>query len=216
MFSNHSRLIILAVAACLASPARAADDDFTAMFNGKDLKGWVIEGAKTSKDQEKKPIWTVEKGLLVASGKAYGWLRYDRPVKDFVFEVDYKLTQKGNSGVGVRCAKYNGKAETRPTASGYEIQLLDDAGKSATPKSSGSLYRYVAAKVNATLPTGKWNHIRVECRGPKILVTLNDKVIQDVDQSTIEEIKNKPLSGYISLQSHSNRVEFRNPRFKDL
>jgi hypothetical protein len=39
--------------------------------------------------------------------------------------------------------------------------------------------------------------------------------VQDVDQSTIEEIKNKPLSGYLSLQCHGSVVAFRNLKIVD-
>ena len=40
---------------------------------------------------------------------------------------------------------------------------------------------------------GEWNAIDIECRGPRIKITLNGQLVQDVDQSTVEEIKNKPL-----------------------
>jgi hypothetical protein len=58
--------------------------------------------------------------------------------------------------------------------------------------------------------------MEIECRGPKIRITLNGQTIQDVDQSTIAEIKNKPLSGYLCLQNHGKLIEFRNVRVKGL
>jgi hypothetical protein len=73
-----------------------------------------------------------------------------------------------------------------------------------------SLYRYVPPKKNASKAAGEWNAVVIECRGPKIRVTLNGEVVQDVDQSTIAAIRDKPLSGYFSLQCHGSPVEFRN------
>ena len=73
-----------------------------------------------------------------------------------------------------------------------------------------------APKVNATRPAGEWNSIDIECRGPKIHIVLNGQVIQDIDQSTIDEIKDKPLSGYFCLQSHTKQIEFRKVQLKEL
>ena len=56
----------------------------------------------------------------------------------------------------------------------------------------------------------------MECTGPRIRVTINGTRVQDVDQSTIAEIKDKPLQGYLSLQNHGGRIEFRNPQLKEL
>ncbi len=137
-------------------------------------------------------------------------------LKDFVVHVEYRLSKGCNSGFGIRTVKYNGKAATRPSFAGHEIQVLADSGKKPTPHSSGSLYRYVAPKVNATRPAGEWNSIDIECRGTKIHIVLNGQVIQDVDQTTIDEIKDKPLSGYFCLQSHTRKIEFRKVQLKEL
>ncbi len=210
-------LLCFAAGAVAPRPAAAADDGFIAMFNGKNLTGWVVEGASNSgKETDKKPIWSVRDGVIHCTGQGFGFLRYDKKVDDFLFEVEYRMSPRANSGIGIRGTKYAGSRDTRPSFASYEIQILDDAGKTPTPGSSGSLYRYVAAKVNATKPAGQWNQIRVECRGPRIKVTLNGQVIHDLDQTTVAEIKDKPLSGYVCLQSHSRAIEFRNPRMKAL
>ena len=210
---------LAAIAASLicSSLALAADDGFVDIFNGKDMKGWVVEGGKSSKkgDQDV-PIWSVKDGMLTATGAKYGFLRYDHVYKDFIAHVEYRMSKNCNSGFGIRTVKYTGKIETRPSRAAYEVQVLADAGKKPDTHSSGSLYLHIAPKVNATLPAGKWNTIEIECRGPKIRVVLNDQVVQDVDQSIIDEIKDKPLSGYFSLQSHSNKIEFRKVQIKEL
>jgi len=207
-------------AAALAAPAPPpADDGLVPIFNGTDLTGWVVEGAassKSKKDAKAEPIWSVRDGIIRCTGQGFGFIRYDKKVADFVFEVECRMGPRANSGIGIRGIKFTGPAKTRPSFAAYEIQLLDDAGKPATKGSTGSLYRYVAPTLNATKPAGQWNRIRIECRGPRIRVTLNAKTVQDLDQTTVPEIKDKPLSGYIMLQSHSRPVEFRNPRLKVL
>ena len=195
----------------------AAENDFTDLFNGKDLSGWVSEGQDTfQQGGEKRPIWTVNDGQIVCDGHGYGFLRYDKKqFSDFQIHVEYRMAKKCNSGLGIRTVKYTGETESRPSFAGYEIQILADAGTPPTPHSSGSLYRYVAPKVNATKAAGEWNVVDIECRGPKIRVTLNDRVIQDVDQSTVDSIKKKPLAGYFCLQNHGSRIEFKNLRVKE-
>jgi hypothetical protein len=206
------------VAALIATQplfARCAKDSAASIFNGKDLSGWVVEGTASYKDgQAAKPNWSVVDGKIRCAGKGFGFLRYDTKVSDFVLSLEYKMEKRCNSGVGIRGTKYTGRAETRPSFAGYELQILDDAGTPTTDHSSMSLYRYVAAKSNPVKPAGEWNKLEVECRGPKIRVTLNGAVVQNVDQSTVAAIKGKPLSGYISLQCHGKPIEFRNLRLK--
>lgn len=203
-------------------PSTASKDGWIEMFNGKDLTGWVVEGTKefaakdAKKEDPKTPVWTVKDGNINCAGNGFGFLRYDREVADFVYHVEFKMSKGCNSGIGIRHAKFTGKADTRPSFSGYEIQVLDDAGKKPNEHSTASLYRYVAATKSAVKPAGEWNTIEIECRGPKIKITLNDEVVQDVDQSKIDAIKDKPLKGYVSVQNHGKAVEFKNLRLKVL
>jgi 3-keto-disaccharide hydrolase len=128
------------------------------------------------------------------------------------------MTPKCNSGIGIRTIPFDPKKNpaTRPSYAAYEVQLLDDAGKPPNNKSSGSLYRYVAPSANPVKPAPEWNEIDIECVGPRIKITINGQKIIDVDQSKIDEIKNKPLKGYVCLQNHGGRIEFRNVRIREL
>ncbi len=206
------------------SATRAADksDDWIEMFNGKDFTGWVIDGPTEYKDKadgnKSKPLWVVENKMIRTAGVGLGFLRYERKFSDFVFHVEYRMVKGANSGIGVRTRVYDSKMSTatRPSFYSYEIQLLDDSDKKPGKHSTGSLYRYVAPTAMANKPAPEWNIIEVECVGTKIRVIMNDKEVLYVDQSTIEEIKNKPLSGYVCIQSHSKQVEFRNLKFKEI
>jgi hypothetical protein len=129
-----------------------------------------------------------------------------------------KSTPICNSGIGIRTTAYDPKKdpETRPSFYSYEIQLLDDAGKPADKHGSGSLYRYVAPKENAVKPAPEWNTVDVECVGPRIKITINGREVIDTDQSKIDEIKDKPLKGYICLQVHGGKLDFRNIRIREI
>ncbi len=214
-------LSIFAAVTYLALPGAGPSGESIELFNGKDLSGWVVEGPKDYKDKDGRllPMWTVQDGIITCAGKAFGFLRYEKQqFADFALHVEYRMAPNGNSGVGIRTISFDPKRsmQTRPSMACYEVQLLDDAGKPATKHSSGSLYRYVAPRVNPVKPSPEWNQVDIECRGPRILVRINDQTVQDVDQSTIQELKKKPLQGYICLQSHTYQVEFRNVRIREI
>jgi len=186
-------------------------------FDGKSLAGWVVEGARSYKDAGKDlPVWVVEDGMIRCRATAgFGFLRYDKKHGDFVLKFEYRFEKgkkAGNSGAGIRTVAFDPKrsTETRPSFAAYEIQLVDDAGKKPDRHSTGSLYRYVAPTENAAKAAPEWNEMEVECVGPRIKITLNGKKILDVDQTKLSAIKNKPLEGFISLQCHGSRVDFRN------
>ena len=207
-----------AVPVSIAAVDAAVDENgFIQLFNGTNLDGWVVEGTKSFRDGDvEKPIWTVEDGLIHCAGKGFGFLRYDKEFCDFEYRLQFRMTPKCNSGVGIRHVRFTGPSNSRPSRSGYEIQLLDDDGKDPSNKSTGSLYRFVAPKSIPLKPLGEWNEIAIECRGPRIKITLNGELVQDVDQSTVPAIKDKPLCGYVSVQNHGGKVAFRNIRLKEL
>jgi hypothetical protein len=204
------RSLALALLVLFTSPALGDD---LALFDGKSLDGWVAEGVSTyEKDGKTLPVWTVSEGHLLCMGKGFGFLRYDKKeFADFALHVEFKMAPKCNSGLGVRTTRFDPAKSrpTRPSYYSYEIQLIDDAGKAPDVHSSGSLYRYVAPSESALKPAGEWNTIDVTCEGPKIRIVLNGKKVVDVDQSTIETIKNKPTKGYVCLQNHGGTIAFR-------
>ncbi len=207
-----------------------AADESLQLFNGKNLDGWVPEGVSEFDDQGKmSPVWVANDGMIsckVNNRKSFGFLRYDKKqFSDFFFSLEYRLSEKDmpkqsacNSGIGIRTVIYDPKQSqtTRPSIAGYEIQLLDDGSKKPDKHSTGSLYRYVAPSVNAVKPAPEWNKMVIECKGTQISIILNGKKIIDVDQSSIEEIKKKPLLGYLCLQNHGGKVDFRNLQVKEL
>jgi hypothetical protein len=209
----------------LAAPAKAvtlaAADEGERLFASGDLTGWVEEQhsffKKAHPDAAK--TWTLKDGVVSCDGSLgnCGFLRYDRKLTDFTLRLEYRMPKGCNSGVCVRVpAPYNGLPdETLPSKTGYEVQIQDDAGTPASLTSSGALYNAVAPEINAARPAGEWNELEVICRGPRLRVTLNGRVVQDVDQTEVAAIRDRKRTGYLMLQNHGHAVEFRNIRLKD-
>jgi hypothetical protein len=116
------------------------------------------------------------------------------------------VNAKGNSGVFIRSA-----IDRNPAFTGHEVQILDDAGLDAPKKwSTGALYDVVAASKLMSRPAGEWNSLRIEARGPRVVVTLNGEKI--VDHSPA-----RSLRGYVGLQNHDDKAvtRFRNVRITE-
>jgi hypothetical protein len=210
------RLMMLAAAGAMAGGVLFADAqaaEWKALFNGKDLSGWqAVDGPMSS--------WKVEDGLLYCSGGGGGWLSSDKEFANFEIELEFRVPAGGNSGVFVRAPH-----EGNPAFAGMEVQVLDDDApeyaKLQPFQYCGSLYSIVAPKTRATKPTGQWQKMHIACRGPNVKVVLNDTPIIDanLDQLTGKEAEHpgiKRSKGYIGLQNHGTRLDFRNIRVREL
>ena len=212
-------LVCAAFTACVPVAAKSADDKeegFVPLFNGKDLGGW-------SKYDSRPDAWAVEPGMIVCTGKGGGWLGTDRDYADFILRLEYRLRPGGNSGVYVRAPDKGHISRV-----GMEIQILDDAdpryAKIDYYQYSGALYHVVAPTQRANKPAGQWNTMEVRAEGRRLRVFLNGKKVLDADLDHClkdpEVAKEHPglarTAGRIGLQSHSERVEFRNLRVKEL
>jgi hypothetical protein len=233
------RLSFLIVACTLlALTGAAAAGDYRDLFNGKDLDGWVVEGPR--QDKQGNVNWSIQDGIIVCRGGGFGFLRYERQqFGDFALSVEYrfapptKTNRRGNSGIGIRTVPFDPKQSllTRASFACFEVQLQDDAGKEPDAHSTGSLYRYLAPKANPVKAAPEWNRIDIECVGPRIKVRINDEPVVDADQTKLPDLdakdkpgaaakaappRDKPLRGYVALQSHTGQVEFRKVRVREL
>jgi len=153
-------------------------------------------------------------GVLKGQG-GMGLLWYSaRKYKDFIFECDFKCAAKEtNSGIFLRVPEV-------PTSDDYiyhafEIQIYD-AGEGIHV--TGAVYDVQAPKMNAFLPTGEWNHIKIEFRGKHLRIELNAKLIMDWEATPGGKVKDYALEGYIGLQNHDSLAPpfFRNIYVKEL
>jgi hypothetical protein len=203
------------MALALISTARAADDgDFTPLFDGKDLTGWMNpQGGAPNKG------WVVEDGAMVTkSGSGDIWT--EKRYGDFVLELEFKTT--GNSGVFIRTDKPADNVQT-----GIEIQV-DNPGRKPDKHSVGAIYDLVAPRKDAG-KKNEWNHLRVTAVGNIITVELNMDLIAEMDLDMWKDANKNPdgsknkfntalkdfkREGHIGFQDHGNAVMYRKVQIK--
>lgn len=198
------------------------------LFNGKDFTGW-----HNFKHDGVRPGWQVTDGTLacvdphqagdLVTSEAFEW---------FELELDYNISEGGNSGIMYHVTNEGDAA----WATGPEVQLEDNA-KAADPQRCGWLYALyqpptdpkTGKPIDATKPAGEWNHMRILISPQKCLHEVNGvKYVEYVlgsEDFNARVAKSKfskmPLfakskSGFISLQGDHGRVSFRNIRIRSL
>jgi hypothetical protein len=209
-------LLVAVPCAADSSEDQETAEGFVPLFNGKDLSGW--------KPYDSKPDnWSVEDGLLVCAGKGGGWLGTVRDYDNFVLRLEYRLMPGGNSGVYLRAPEKGWISRV-----GMEIQILDDNhpryARLDFYQYTGSIYHVVAPTQRAGKPAGQWNTLEIRAEGRQLVVILNGKKIVDADLDRClkdpavarEHTGLARTTGRIGLQSHSERIEFRRLRIKEL
>ena len=171
------------------------------------LAGWQqIEGQPDN--------WKFKDGILYSEGGGGGWLSTTRQYSDFRLELEFRIPSGGNSGVFLR-SPHKGD----PAYEGLEIQVLDDYGAEYAglrdTQYTGSIYDVQPPAERASKKANKWQKMTIRCLGRKVVVILNDKTIieTNLNEHRDKYDKHPGLSrteGYIGLQNHGSRVEFRN------
>ncbi len=165
-----------------AADEKSDDDKWVQLFNGKNLDGW-----KTHPDD--KARWSVKDGNLVGEGPV-GHLYSERDdYENFVYRIEAKISDKGNSGQYFR-SKF---AKGFPPA--YEAQINSTHGD---PQRTGSLYNF--AKVTDMLvPPDTWFSQEVTAVGNHIIIKVNDKVVVN-----FIDPKNTHTKGHFAIQQHND------------
>jgi len=171
------------------------------------LVGWQQIGGE-------KGSWKCREGVLYTDGGGGGWLSTVREYDDFVLSLEFRVPAGGNSGVFVRAPH-----EGDPAYQGMEIQILDDAderyGRLRPDQYTGSIYGVQAPSERASRPAGDWQKMVVACSGPLVKVVLNGERVIDTNVDFYPyKVETHPglkrSGGYIGLQNHGSRIEFRN------
>jgi hypothetical protein len=206
------------LAAAFALPTGAAGGDgFVALFPKDGVpKGWLVtEWNDLAKPAPQGVVWTVKDGVLQTGRQRGTWLVSEKEYADFILEFEIKLTTRGNSGVALR-APLKGD----PAFEGLELQFADRRYNPQAKSSelTGGIYRAIAPAKQVYRPT-EWNRCRVELEGPRLKVTLNGEVIQDVDLGKYDQplkrhdgsaappVKDRPRKGHIGFQHLSRNNE---------
>lgn len=191
---------------------------FTALFNGRDLTGWKglvadppkrakmsaaeLAAAQEKANQRMRDHWKAVDGVLVFDGKGDN-LCTAKDYGDFELLVDWKILEKGDSGIYLRGSP--------------QVQIWDqNAGGNPKHQGSGGLYNNQKNPSEPTKladkPVGEWNRFRIVMVGEKVHVYLNGELV--VDNVTLENYweRDKPIypAGQIELQNHGNTLYFKN------
>jgi len=163
--------------------------------------------------------WKLENGVLCTEGGS-GWLSTVREYDDFVLSLEFRIPPGGNSGVFLRTPH-----DGNPAYQGLEIQILDDRAEKWSElrpeQYTGSIYDVQAPSERAAGKAGQWQRMTIGCRGSRVKVAVNDQTVIDTDMNFYPyKVDTHPglarRRGYIGLQNHGSKVEFRNIRLQPL
>jgi len=187
--------------------ARAADESFKPLFDGKTLEGW-------SGDPE---LWKVEDGAIAGSTdekpiKHNTFLATTKTYKNFVLRLKFKL-RNGNSGVQVRSKQFPDYV-----VRGYQPDIAESrfTGILYEEGGRGILADVKPDEVAKVVKKGDWNDYVITCDGPRIKIELNGTTTVDY---TEKDPAKGAAEGIIALQLHVGakmKVWFKDIELKEL
>jgi hypothetical protein len=209
------------------TPADAVPVDppaWVALFNGRDLTGWV--DVNTSPE-----TWKAVDGLLVCTGKPIGVMRSEKQYENFILHIEWRhMEPGGNSGVFVWSEGTTPPGRRLPK--GMEVQMLElewinlhpkngepnhtgyvsgelfgAGGLTATPdnpRGSRSMSREMRCK-----GAGQWNVYDAVCVDGTVKLAINGKFVNSIRDSSVRK-------GYLCLESEGSEIHFRNIRILEL
>lgn len=232
-------LSTLPVLCVLFLPAHAADNLLTdaeqaagwkLLFDGKTTAGW-----RGYRMKEMPPGWSVIDGAMVkvkggAGGKGAGGgddIVTTEEFENFELSLEWKIVRNGNAGVLYHVS------EEPVTAWHFapEVQILDNTTwpNRDRRQHAGACYDLYAPTKDVTKPVGEWNHFRILVHGAHVEHWLNGEKIVTYEvwsddwkeRVAKSKFKDKPKFGTfkrgpICLQDHSDRVEFKNLKIRQI
>ncbi len=199
----------------LASPALGAKppENAIVLFDGDDFEQW------------ESPVgWELLDGGVMMVTPDGDDIKTRQHFKDLKLHLEFRLPympraqkqQRGNSGVDFQGA--------------YELQILDSFGLEGYYNDCGALYKVAAPKVNACRPPLQWQSYDITYRAPRFdgdgqvaehprmtvyhngVLIHNDQEMPWVTGWKEKDRKAPPPTeaGPVTLQSHSNYMQYRN------
>ena len=186
-----------------------------ALFNGKDLNGWIRFSPDDKPDDQKKwtvdKVWSVRDGVIRCEGKPNGYIRTTESYADYKLHLEWRWPEKPtNSGVLLHTAGID-----RVWPKCVEAQLMHENagdfwllnhstiiadGKQIGPKPYANGKKKHPSNEK---PVGQWNSYDIICDGGKVTLFVNDLLQNEGTQAN-------PSYGPICLQSEGSPIEFRN------
>jgi hypothetical protein len=191
----------------MRDPDQHYTEGWTELFNGKDFGKWVV----VLKEQERvrkyfegtageQSTFYIENGLLKTTGKPNGYIRTWDVYDNFVFHVEVRFTERGNSGVLVHIQR----DDVWPRS--IECQLYQSHMGRIFPIHGAYLEGGEMIHENPK-PVGEWNTYEVYSEEGRLATVLNGVLIGLAAEAN-------PRIGHIALQAEGVPAEFRNIRVR--
>ena len=204
----------------LTEPER--QEGWQLLFDGRSLTGWMNSDRTT-------PRTPVQDSTINPHRAGHYMLVHTQEWANFVWQLDFKLSDHCNSGLFVRTSPLTPRPGKDVGYNGLEIALDDTL--TAGFYDTGAVYDLAKPKRNAMRPIGDWNHIHITCQGSRIAIVLNGETVNEVDLSKFTEanrrpdgsqhkfdsvFRDHPQRGFIGLQDHGSPCWFKNIKLKPL
>ena len=219
------KTVLLFVVTTFVCFQAGAQKKWVPLFDGKTTNGWHTYGKSTVGAG-----WKVEDGALTLDAsvkEGRGDIVTDESFGDFHLQLEWKISQNGNSGIIFFVqddkSKYDNVWYTGP-----EMQVLDNDGHpdGKYPKHrAGNLFDLLAGTEGVVKPVGEWNKVDIIHQNGVLTLKLNGTVTASTTlgdehwKALIKESKfnsaqyfAKIFTGHISLQDHGDVVSYRNIR----
>ena len=210
-------LVCLLLTAGLVAPAERAGkvaSGWVTLMPDKNFKGWTRVPIPPNKPQDPVSQWSIDplQRFIVCEGNhGHEWLRYDREVQDFEFQVEWRFAKLDKP------AAYNSGIFVRTSADGvvwYQAQIGSRSGGyffGDNPEND-VLKRFNLSslvKENRVKEAGEWNTYLIRCQGKTLTLTVNGGLMSQFREC------NTP-KGFVGLEAEGYRIEFRNLKIREL
>ena len=165
-------------------------DGYYVIFNGNEkMQGWRGYGKDYIPAR-----WSVEDGAIKFAGSGGGEaqtgeggdLIFAHKFKNFMFEMEWKVSKGGNSGIFYMAQEVKSNGEYLPIwQSSSEYQVLDNENHIDAQlgvdgnRQSASLYDMIPAKPQNAKPFGEWNKVKIVVfKGTVIHYQNDEKVLE--------------------------------------
>lgn len=173
--------------------------------------------------------WQVKEGVLFTLGKG-GDIVTNEQYENFELSLEWKLEEKGNSGVFYYVVE--SPENKRIYETGPEFQIIDDINypqELTEQQKTGALSDVIAPRKAQVKPIGQWNLTRIVSNKGKVEHWLNGRLILKYQLGSAElqqqiaasKFANLPFYakarvGRIGLQDHGDPIYYRNIKIRRL
>lgn len=224
-FTAALLIFIFALTSTSTIETQPSQDEWTSLFNGEDLSGWMIPEGDGGH-------WKVVDGVIdydamsEAEGDKALWS--EKEYKDFVLKVDWRIKETPYTNPNVPIVMPDGSHKLDENGEVIRMAVPDSdsgiyvRGTSKAqiniwnwPVGSGEVYGYrmdssmpqevragVTPSMNADKNIGEWNTFVITVEGEHLTVELNGHKVLDH-----AHLPGMPESGKIALQHHGSKNE---------